>query len=134
MLVSEKLQTVPDHLIVTPDDRYYGEGLKILWVDWNPALIHDTLKTLERSPIRLIVHVFEATDTNLKWLLDVAYQADIIVINAGHRSPSELVKGHLIALDKTRHFGRKDLEQIFPGYIEDPTGTMLEWIGTMRNE
>lgn len=131
MLLESKNPT-PDHLLVTADDRYFGEGKKILWIDWPWDTVLQTSRMLEGSPVKLIIHTFGANDTNFRWLLDVAHQSDLICINAASHSPADPIKGHLIHLDKSIYFGRSDLSDIFSGYIEDPIGYMLAWVGTQE--
>lgn len=122
-------ETIPDHLVITPPDRYHGEGPKILWIDWQFDQIEHCLNMLRASPIRLIFNTFGPNDTDIKWLLDTAYQADIILMNMDANSTVDVLKGHMIAWDKTFYFGRKDLQDIFPGYIDDHVGKMLVWVG-----
>lgn len=123
-----------DHLIVTPPDRYHGEGYKILWVDWPLELIDRCLNSLRGSPIKLIFHAYNPNDRNINWLMDTAYQADIIIMDMTFPAPYDVIKGHLIAKDKLYHFGRKDLSDIFPGYIEDPLGKMITWLGEIMDK
>ena len=117
-----------EHLAVTPPDRYHGEGYKVLWIDWEWDQIDTGVSMLQGSPEKLIIHMFGHNDTDFRWLLDIAYQADIIMMNLSHQTAADTIKGHLIGLDKTRYFGRRDLETIFPGYIEEPHGAMLTWV------
>jgi len=122
-------ETIPDHLVITPPDRYHGEGPKILWVDWQFDQIEHCLNMLRGSPIRLIFYTYGPNDSDAKWLLDTAYQADIILMNMDASSGASVLKGHMISWDKTFYFGRKDLQDIFPGYIDDHVGKMLVWVG-----
>ena len=122
-------ETIPDHLVITAPDRYYGEGPKILWIDWNFDQIEHCLNALRSCPIRLIFYTFGPNDADMRWLLDAAHQSDIIIMNMDARSTVDVIKGHVISLDKTFYFGRKDLHAIFPGYIEDHVGKMLTWVG-----
>jgi hypothetical protein len=123
-----------DHLIVTAPDRYHGEGEKILLVDWNHEQLDNIIRVLRGSPLKLIMHVFGHNDTDLRWLLDVAYQCDVIVINMGSVSAADPIKGHMITWDKSKYYGRKDLSDIFLGYIEDPHGALLAWVGKRSDE
>lgn len=123
-----------DHLVVTTPDRYHGEGPKILWVDWGWGQIESCLNTLRASPLRLIFYTYGPNDSDLRWLLDAAYQADIVILNMEMNSACDPIKGHIISWDKTCYFGRKDLQDIFPGYIDDPTGKMLTWVGEIMQK
>lgn len=124
-------EATSDHLVVTPPDRYYGEGPKILWVDWGWGQIENCLNTLRASPVKLIFYTYGPNDADLRWLLDAAYQADIIILNMETNSAADPIKGHMVAWDKCHYFGRKDLAEIFLGYIDDPTGKMLTWVGEL---
>ena len=127
-------ETNLDHLVITPPDRYHGEGPKILWVDWPLDMIERCLNALRGSPIKLLFHAYSPLDRDVRWLMDVAHQADIIVMDMTAGNHNDVIKGHLIAMDKTFHFGRKDLGDIFPGYIEDPQGKMLVWVGEIMDK
>lgn len=122
-------EAIPDHLVITPPDRYHGEGPKILWIDWQFDQVEHCLNMLRASPIKLIFYNFGPNDTESPWLIDVAHQSEIIIMNMDARSTVDVIKGHLISWDKTYYFGRNDLQQIFPGYIEDHVGKMLTWVG-----
>lgn len=122
-------EAILDHLIITAPDRCHGEGLKILWIDWQFDQVENCLNMLRASPIRLMFHMFGPNDNQSTWLIDVAHQADIIIMNMGINSAVDVIKGHMIAWNKTFYFGRKDLQEIFPGYIDDPQGKMLVWVG-----
>lgn len=123
-----------DHLVITPPDRYHGEGLKVLWIDWGWGQIESCLNILRGSPSKLIFHAYGPNDSDLRWLIDAAHQSDIIIMNMDQPSGADPIKGHLIALDKTFYFGRRDLESIFPGYIDDPQGKMLVWVGEQQSK
>ena len=92
-------------------------------------MIEQCLNALRASPIKLIFHAYGPHDHDHRWLLDVAHQCDLIIMDMSVGTHNDIIKGHLIALDKTHHFGRKNLGDIFPGYIEDPQGKMLVWLG-----
>lgn len=123
-----------DHLLITPPDRYHGEAFNILFVD----LMHDQLdhlvNALRGSPIKLAFHVFGHNEHDFKWLLDAAYQCDAILIDMTHKTAADPIKGHMLTWDKTVYLGRKDLSDIFPGYIEDPLGHLLIRVGEQANK
>ena len=125
---------VDEHLLVTQPDRYHGEGLKILFIDWQHDQLENMINMLRGSPIGLAIHVFGHNDTNMRWLLDVGYQADMIVLNMGHNTAADPIKGHMMSWKKSRYFGRRDLSELFTGYIEDPLGTTMSWIGEQTTE
>ena len=118
-----------DHLLITSPDRYHGEGLKILFVDLQHDRLDRIISTLRGSPIKLIFHVFGHNDRDFRWLLDVGYQCDKILIDMSHVTAADPIKGHMLSWGKTNYLGRKDLDGIFSGYIEDPLGQMLVWVG-----
>lgn len=123
-----------DHLLITAPDRYYAEGEKILFVDLQHDQLERMLNALRGSPVKLAFHVFGHNDRDLRWLLDSGYQADKILIDMSHSTAADPIKGHMLAWDKTVYTGRKDLDSIFPGYIEDPLGHMLVWVGERSNK
>ena len=123
-----------DHLVVTPPDRYFGEGIKLLWIDWNWGQIDQCLESMRGSPIKIVTHLFGGNDTDFRWLLDVSNQADLIVMNLGQSSQTDPFKGSFLPLEKAFYYGRKDLSNIFPGYIDDPLGVMLSLVGNMANK
>lgn len=122
------MEPTPDHLVITPPSRYYGEGAKILWIDWHWHMIEQCLEAMRGSPVKTVTHLFGGNDTDFRWLLDVANQADLIVVNLGQTSQADPFKGSFLPLDKTYYFGRKDLAEIYYGYVDDPLGLMLEYI------
>lgn len=128
------MEPTPDHLVVTPPDRYFGEGIKLLWIDWNWAMTEQCLESMRGSPVKIVTHLFGGNDTNFRWLLDVSNQAELIVANLGQTSQADPFKGSILPLDKTFYFGRKDLAEIFPGYIDDPLGVMLSLVSEMANK
>ena len=119
-----------DHLIITPSDRYYGEGHRLLLVDWEWEQIEVCLSSLRGCQTKLIISLFGSNDTDLRWLLDTAYQSDHIIINFGKTSNCDPIKGYLISLDRTHYFGRQDLSEVFTGYTSDPMGNALIWAGS----
>ena len=123
-----------DHLIITAPDRYHGEGAKILLIDWHHEQLDNAINALRGSPLKLVIHVFGHNDTDMRWLLDVAYQADIISVNMGNRSAADPIKGHILTWDKACYHGRKDLSEIFLNYIEDPHAKLLAWVGKKIDE
>lgn len=122
-----------DHLVITPSDRYHGAGPKVLWIDWHWQQVETCLNLLRNSPIKIIFHAFSPHDSDHAWLLDVAHQADIIIMDAEAKTAADIIKGQLISWDKCYYYGRKDLAKLFPGHIEDPTGKMLVWIAEITN-
>lgn len=123
-----------DHLFITSPDRYHGEGIKITLIDWHHEQLENIVNMLRGSPQRLAIHVFGHNDTDLRWLLDVGYQSDLIVINMGHSTAADPVKGSMITWARTLYFGRKDLSEIYEGYIEDPMGSTMAWLGKQIQE
>ena len=126
-----------NHLVITEPDRYYGEAITLLWIDWNWQQIEQCIAALQGSPIKIVIHLFGGNDTDFRWLLNVANQVDAVIVNLGQTSQADPIKGMLVPKDKTHYFGRKDLKDIFPGYIDDPLGTVLalvEGISTMRKQ
>jgi hypothetical protein len=118
-----------DHLVVTEPDRYYNEALVILLVDWSPFLLDQALQAIKGSKEKLAIHIFNDNDTNYQWLLDVAYQADVIAINFDSIKNNDVFKGILLRQNKSFYFGRPDLVGLFPNHSEDPIGKLLVLIG-----
>lgn len=121
------------HLIITSPDRHYGEGMVILLIDWHWKQIEPCISALSSCNDKVVLHLFGAGETDFRWLIDVANQADLIIMNNGVNTQADLIKGSLIPKDKTLYFGRRDLSSIFSGYIEDPIGTLLSWVTSMAN-
>lgn len=118
-----------DHLVITEPDRYHNDALVILLVDWSPFLLDQALQAIKGSKEKLAIHIFNDNDTNYRWLLDVANQADVIGINFDSIKNNDVFKGMLMKMGKSFYFGRPDLNSIFPNHSEDPIGKLLVLIG-----
>lgn len=119
-----------EHLVITEPDRFYGDAVYFLLVDWPPDLLSKALETVTGSPEKLVIYVHPPEDSNFKWLLDTAYQSQFILVNCGHSGQSDIVKGQLLTKPNTYYFGRPDLEKLFLNSTNDPIGTMLTLLST----
>lgn len=118
-----------DHLLITSPDRFFGDALTVLFVDWPPALIDQALNSVKASPKRLAIHIYNIEDNNPRWMIDVANQSNIIMINFSQLSQADAFKGYLLPRMTCYYFGRSDLNQIFTNYTDDPIGKLLVLIG-----
>ena len=123
-----------EHLVVTPPDRYWAEGIKILLVDWPADLIETTINMIEGSPNQLIIHLFDSNKDDPQWLLDVSNQVSFIIMNMGAGFTGDVFKGTLITRSNVHYYGREGLEKYFPNYVKDPQGRLLVLIGEYINK
>ena len=118
-----------DHLVITEPDRFHSEGTSILFVDFQWDMVENTINILRGHPERLVFHVFRPEDRNYAWLLDVAHQADIIVMDLGHQSHMDPLKGVFLPWTKTYYIGRSDLRTFYGQSIDDLAGQLLVMLG-----
>ena len=123
-----------DHLVVTAPDRYHGEGIKVTLIDWHHEQLENIINMLRGSPQRMVIHVFGHNDSDMRWLLDVCYQSDLVVMNMEHHTAADPIKGSILPWLKSLYFGRKDLADVFQGYIDDPLGATMSWVGKKIDE
>lgn len=122
-------QIPSQHVVVTPPDRYFQEAITILLVDWPPHLVDQAFNALERSKHRIAFHVFNFNDSDFKWLIDVANQADVVAINAADYNHTDVLKGYIIARTNAFYFGRLGIKEVFSNYTNDPIGELLVKVG-----
>ena len=118
-----------DHLIITEPDRYYNQAIYVLLIDWPPFLLDQALQAVKSCNEQLAIHIFNSNDTNYQWLMDVAYQAQIIAINFDSTLHNDVFKGIFVQRNNSYYFGRPDLIKIFPNHTDDPVGKLLVLIG-----
>ncbi len=114
-----------EHLLVTPPDRFYGDAIKILLIDWNPVLFDQLVTALKGCKEKIVIYYFAPFDTEFTWLIDVANEVDITVMDISNNSQLDMIKGHLIAKKNVYYFGRSDLEKMFFNFTKDPVSTIL---------
>lgn len=118
-----------EHVVVTAPDRFFQDAITILFVDWPPDLIDQALQALKGSNVRIAFHIFDFNDSDYKWLIDVANQADVISVCLSNISHIDIIKGYIIARPETFYFGRLGLHNIFSNYTDDPIGQLLIKVG-----
>lgn len=121
-----------NHLVVTSPDKYYGEGIHILLVDWNWDHVDRVLKQIKNFDQTVILYLFGPGETDYEWLMQIHAQCSLIVVNLDTRTLSDPIKGHLIAKPQCFYTGRPDLEKLFSGYTSDALGTILTHISKRR--
>jgi hypothetical protein len=118
-----------NHFVITPPDRYWSEAINILLVDWPYELIEQCCSTLQSFNNTLAVHVYHSSDNEQQWFLDVAMQADLIVMNMSQPSHIDVLKGYLLPRNKVHYWGRPDLQKTFLNYLIDPTAQLIALVG-----
>ena len=114
-----------EHLLVTPPDRFYGDAIKILLIDWNPVLLDQLVAALKGCKEKIVIYYFASFDTEFRWIVDVANEVDIVVMDISNNSQLDLIKGHLIGKKQVHYFGRSDVEKMFFNFTKDPISTIL---------
>lgn len=127
--MQELNQKPSDHVVVTAPDRYFQDSIKILLIDWPPDLVDQALRSLERSTVPIAFHIFDFNDSDFKWLIDVANQADVVAMDISNINHIDIIKGYIIARPNAFYFGRLGMNKIFSNYTDDPIGQLLIKVG-----
>jgi hypothetical protein len=129
----EVTKTSNEHVLITPPDRYWSDAYNILLIDFEWGLAEHIINPLRSSSIDLAVHIYTTHDTNTEWLLNVANACDIILMDLNQITNNDIIKGQLISKYNVWYTGRKDLQQFWTGYTEDPLTTLLIEIEKYQN-
>ena len=108
------METANNHVIVTPPDQYWSDSYKILLVDFDWGLIEHIINPLRAYKETLAIHVYNSFDSDPAWLLEVAAQSDIVVMDLNQTTNNDVLKGQLISKHNTWYTGRRDLESLWP--------------------
>ena len=119
------METANNHVIVTPPDQYWSDSYKILLVDFDWGLIEHIINPLRAYKETLAIHVYNSFDSDPAWLLEVAAQSDIVMMDLNQTTNNDVLKGQLISKHNTWYTGRRDLESLWPRYTEDPLSTIM---------
>lgn len=73
--------------LITPPDKLFNLNLSYLLVKPS-SVVKEQLKTILTASIDDInVFIFDTEDTDIGWLLSVAQQADVVIIDVDHCDP-----------------------------------------------
>lgn len=127
------MKTLDDHVLVTPPDRYWSESCSILLIDFEWGLAESIINPLRSSAVDLAIHIYTPHDTDSQWLMDVANSSDIVLMDLNQSTNNDIIKGYLISKRNVWYTGRRDLNNIWPRYTEDPLTTLLIEIEQYQN-
>ena len=130
----EATKTSNDHLLITAPDRYYSDAFSILLVDFEWGLAETIINPLRSSNTKLAIHIYTPHDADSKWLLDVANACDVVILDLNNTTNNDVVKGHLISKHNVWYTGRKDLQEIWTQYTDDPLSLLLVKVNQYENE
>lgn len=74
--------------IITPPDKLFNLTLSYLLVKPSTAVKHQFQTILSHSVDDLNVFIFDNDDTDISWLLSVAMQVDIVIIDVDNCDPT----------------------------------------------
>lgn len=122
----ESTKTTNDnHVLVTPPDRYYSEAFNILLVDFDWGLTEAIINPLRSANATLAIHAYIPSDSNPAWLIDVASNSDIVLMDLSKTTNNDIIKGHIISKENVWYTGRSDLENFWPRYTNDPLSLLI---------
>lgn len=114
-----------DHLVVTPPDRYWDDGFKLLLVDFDAYLLDQHFAAVTGSPVQVAVHVYMPDDNNPTWLMDVSASVDLVILNLGQSTTNDILKGRILGQSNVWYVGRPDLLKLWTRNTTDPVALML---------
>lgn len=114
-----------EHLLITPSDRHWSDSYNILLVDFDWGLVENIINPLRGSVVNLAIHVYTPMDNDAAWLLNVAANSHIVLLDLNQTTNNDILKGQLISKHNVWYTGRKDLESFWPRYTEDPLSLLL---------
>lgn len=120
-----KTSNDPEHILVTPPDRYWSDAFNILLVDFDLLLVENIINPLRSSPVNLAIHLYTSADDDNEWLLNVANACDIVVLNLTQITNNDIFKGQLISKHNVWYTGRRYLDGIWQGHTDDVLTTLL---------
>lgn len=120
-----------EHLLITSPDRFWEDAIYITLIDLNPDMIENILTMLSGSPSRLIFYVHYRENTDIKWLLDVVNQSDIVLMDMSQNTYFDVIKGYFLPKKNVYYFGRSDLFLLFSNHWKDPAGNLLATVGEL---
>ena len=119
------METASNHVVVTPPDRYWSDSYKILLVDFDWGMVEQIVEPLRSYTGTLAFYVYNGFESDSAWLLDVAAQSDIVVMDLNHITKDDILKGQLISKEHVWYTGRRDLEKLWPRYTSDPLAIIM---------
>lgn len=117
--------TINEHVIVTPPDRVWDDTFDILLVDFDWGLAETIINPLRSSKLDLAIHLYTPQDNDPQWLLNVAANSRIVILDLNQSTNNDVIKGHLISKHNVWYTGRSDLSNIWLRHTKDPLSTLL---------
>jgi hypothetical protein len=117
--------TISEHVIVTPPDRVWDDTFDILLVDFDWGLAETIINPLRSSKLDLAIHLYTPQDNDPQWLLNVAANSRIVILDLNQSTNNDVIKGHLISKHNVWYTGRSDLSNIWLRHTKDPLATLL---------
>ena len=120
-----------NHILITPPDQVWNDNLSIFLIDFAWDQINQIVDPLRGSPIDLNIYVYQTSDENATWLMNVANACDLVIMNVEKTSKNDIFKGRLLNNAKKVYYttGRPDVEKIWTqNKISDPLTVILEKI------
>ena len=118
-------KTLSNHVLVTPPDRYWSDAYSILLIDFEWGLAENIINPLRSSTLDLAIHIYTAADNNAEWLLNTANSCNAVIMDLNQTTNNDIIKGYLISKHNVWYTGRRDLQDLWHGYTEDPLTTLL---------
>jgi hypothetical protein len=99
---------IPDNKIITAPDLEHSNMMKVMLVDfdWREAELFASIS--RRSPVPLVIYVYNQTEDDHAWCLTAARQSDSVLVNCVNRTPLEMLKGYLLSLPQAVAYGKND--------------------------
>lgn len=117
--------TISEHVIVTPPDRVWNDTFDILLIDFDWGLAETIINPLRSSKLDLAIHLYTPQDNDPQWLLNVAANSRIVILDLNQSTNNDVIKGHLISKHNVWYTGRSDLSNIWLRHTKDPLATLL---------
>lgn len=117
-----------NHILVTEPDRVHDHAFRLVLVDFEYQLLEAVISPLQGCKTDIIVYAYDQSSYNPQWLIDVANESDLVIIDANITSHNDVFKGYLMPMKKTWYIGRRDLEKLWPRHTNDALGTILTHI------
>lgn len=129
----ETIKINNEHVLVTPPDRYWSDAYNILLIDFEWGLAENIINPLRSSIADLAIHIYTPQDNNTEWVLNVANACDTVLMDLNQTTNNDLIKGQLISKHNVWYTGRRDLQNLWSGYTEDPLTVLLIEIEKHQN-
>lgn len=113
--------------LITPPDKLFNLNLSYLLVKPSNYVKEQFQTILSQSIDDLNVFIFDSEDTDISWLLSVAHQADVVIIDIDNCDPITQKFATFILAQPNSHYITKD-ETTPYGLISKNRIYNLDWL------